>query len=76
MVINMPEAEATDLPKPCTARLKIVPHITEVHKPERARKQALSGTFCMIFVSSGQKMAAKTRTLPADDTVANIVRDE
>lgn len=42
--MNRPEAAARYLPNPSTAKLKIPPHMMEVHRPTSTRYIALMGT--------------------------------
>lgn len=44
ITIKNPEAFAVYLPNPWVARLKIPPHITEVHKPQRTQSIVNKGT--------------------------------
>ncbi len=42
-IMKMPDACSVYLPRPSTARLKMPPHISEVHNPQSIRKIALNG---------------------------------
>ena len=42
--MKIPEPIEVYLPRPSTARLKIVPHITEVQRPQRVKKITPTGT--------------------------------
>ena len=42
--MKIPEAAAEYLPRPSVAKLKMLDHITEVHKPQRTNSGAAMGT--------------------------------
>src|SRR5665648_82147 len=86
--MKIPEAAATYLPKPSTARLKIPPHITEVHNPHNTRNMALIGTLAEpnakpsvvdsntgidTVIVVGRKIAKRTNTIPKNDATINMV---
>ena len=51
ITMNIPEAFSVYFPRPSTAKLKIPPHITEVHNPTNTNNAALIGTWAkMMFV--------------------------
>ena len=72
------------LPRPSTARLKIPPHITEVHKPQSTRNMIFAGTLTIpnemsdwntgiiTLVSTEVKIAARTNTRATPLTVVSI----
>ena len=89
MVINSPDAVAVYLPKPSVARLKITPHITDVHKPQRMMNNTLagtsasmkqlwerSGTVRLILLASGMKIATKRNRSATHEVTVSCVRDE
>ena len=47
IIMKIPDADAVYLPKPSVARLKILAHITLVHKPQSTNNKALIGTVTM-----------------------------
>ena len=82
MTIKIPDAAAVYFPNPSTARLKMPPHITEVHNPQRIRNMTFIGimtvsseptkelTFTPIDV--GKKIAPIRRIKPKQATKVNI----
>ena len=84
IIMKMPEAAAVYLPRPSTARLKMPPHITEVHRPQSTKNMMLIGTSTTpnemsllntgieTVVLIGARMAISTNASPNDATVASI----
>ena len=85
ITMKIPEAAAVYLPKPSTAKLKIPPHMMEVHKPQRAMNMIPTGTSTipkeisdkntgiLTLVVAGAKIAIKIKIIPtvaADDNIA------
>ncbi len=85
----MPDAAAKYLPNPSTARLKIPPHIIEVHNPTNTKNIAFIGTsakpnvsipvavLCITgkstIVEVGKNIAASTNIKPTKEATVNIV---
>ena len=88
ITMKMPEAAEVYLPSPSTARLKMPPHITEVHRPQRTSSMMLTGTCAMpnemslwktgmlTTALTGQSMAQMTSRQAADATVESIALGE
>ena len=86
IIIKIPEACAVYLPKPSTARLKIPPHIMDVHKPQSTKNRALTGTeaisnpFSTLYpgietvISFGVKIAINIKQIAVAETTINCVR--
>ena len=80
MVMKMPEAASVYLPRPSTERLKMPPHMMEVHRPQRAMSTLLVGTGCslmnerVIVLLSGMKMLMMSSRMATADTSDNWVR--
>ena len=82
--IKIPEAASVYLPSPSTARLKIPPHITEVHNPQRIKKATFNGTLAIpnqislkntgipTVVSAGLKIDSNTNTAAKEAVAPNI----
>lgn len=84
IIMKMPDAAAEYLPKPSVARLKILGHMTEVHKPHNTNKKAATGTVTIwkaepvntgisIVVALPNIMANKTRAIPTTDVAIIMV---
>src|SRR5574344_169330 len=85
IVIKRPEAAAVYLPSPDVARLKMLPHITEVQRPTKIKNIIPTGTSAkpndmsdlktgiLTITSVGIKMANSTSIIAMDDTVVSIV---
>ena len=82
--MKIPDAAFVYLPKPSTARLKILPHIMEVHNPQSTSNNALKGTTVIakedpvntgmrVVTVFGDRMAPKIRIMPSRETVESIV---
>ncbi len=86
--MKIPDAISVYFPKPSTARLKIPPHITEVHSPHRIKNIILIGTETkpkemsdlntgmLTFIPSGTKIASVTKIKPNEEATINITFEE
>lgn len=81
IVMKRPDALAVYLPRPSVARLKMPPHMTEVHRPQSRRKRHFMGTSPLVMLrnlisgslkvtDSGRRIAMSTRMMATDDTVS------
>ena len=69
MVMNIPLAIAVYFPSPSTARLKMPPHITLVHRPTNTKAKMLTGTSVQIRLRLAQSTPG---TLVVMDAGANM----
>ena len=87
IIMNAPEARAVAEPSPSTARLKIVPHMTEVQSPQRTRRRAESGTWTIpkpepvntgieVLTPAGTNIATSMRAAATAAAQLNWVRLE
>ena len=83
--MKIPEACSVYLPRPSTARLKILPHINDVQRPHNTRNSASSGTSRMMNsplmkpgmvtrTVDGIRIAASTSTMAISDTAVSCLR--
>src|SRR5690554_2461671 len=83
IIIKIPDAALVYFPSPSTARLKILPHIIDVHNPQTTSKSALKGTTVNenedpvntgidVVTVFGVSMAAIINIIASPDTVESI----
>ena len=84
IIIKIPEAAAEYFPSPSVARLKMLDHMTDVHKPHSTNKAAATGTVTIWKVepvNTGmstatdlpRSIAARIRSIPKVDVAIIMV---